>query len=333
MKIPNSNINNFINNLSPYKNPVLLYGPDESLSLYRSKLIIKSFFNKGVVGETRIFDCKEKKLLELESVISVGSLFSEKEVVKIINPGESLSGYFDILNSVFENKNILVVIIAGELAPRSKIRTYFEKEKNYGTIACYKTDSSSLRNIIMNFAKQNNLKLESSSISYLVEVLGDNFQIILNELEKLLFLNKKKITYDMVRGVISSYNSEAYENIVFNCFQNKKNIFIREFNLNVNSTIDAGFLLYKTKNFLLILNKAIKSYGESNIKEAVEKNMPKYLFRKKEIFSYLVQNKNKTNIAKSLKIISEIELKIRKNQNTYKIFLLRGMLNLSQAMK
>ena len=312
MKILSSNINKFINNLNPYKNPILLYGPDESLALYRSKLIIKSFFNKNTNRDTKIFDCKEKKLVELESAISVGSLFSDKEVLKIVNPGESLSGYFDILNSVYANKNILVVVIAGELAPRSKIRTYFEKEKNCGTIACYKTDSSSLRKIIMDFAIQNNLKLESSSISYLIEVLGDNFQIILNELDKLLFLNEKKITYDMVRGIISSYNSEAYENIVFNCFENKKKPFIREFNLNINNLIDAGFLLYKTKSFLLMLNKAIKSYNENNINEAVEKNMPKYLFRKKEVFSYLVQNKNKNNIAKSLKIISEIELKIRK---------------------
>jgi len=333
MKILNSNINKFINDLSPYKNPILLYGPDEGLTLYRSKLIIKSFFNKNTAGETRVFDCKEKKLTELENVISSGSLFSKKEVLKITNPGESLSGYFDLFNSVYENNNVLIVIIAGELAPRSKIRTHFEREKNCGTIACYKTDPYALKKIIIDFAIQNNLKLENSSISYLVETLGDNFQIILNELDKLLFLNEKKITYDMVRGAVSSNNSEIFENMVFNCFENKKNLFIREFNLNVNDHVDAGYLLYKTKNLLLILNKAIKSYNENNISEAVKKNMPKYLFRKKTIFAYLVQNKNKNNIAKSLGIISEIELKMRKNQNINKIFLLRGMLNLAQTMK
>ena len=174
---------------------------------------------------------------------------------------------------------------------------------------------------------------QNSSISYLVETLGDNFQIILNELEKLLFLNEKKITYDMIRGVITSNNSEIFENMIFNCFENKKNLFIREFNLNINDPADAGYLLYKTKNLLLILNKAIKSYNENNINQAVETNMPKYLFRKKAIFAYLVQNKNKNNIAKSLGIISEIELKMRKNQNINKIFLLRGMLNLAQTMK
>ena len=38
-------------------------------------------------------------------------------------------------------------------------------------------------------------------------------------------------------------------------------------------------------------------------------------------------------IAKSIEILSEIEEKMRKNQNLYKAILLRGMLNGAQSMK
>ena len=74
-------------------------------------------------------------------------------------------------------------------------------------------------------------------------------------------------------------------------------------------------------------------YNKNNITEIVSKHMPKYLFKKKQIFTEIVSTKSYEKIAKSIEILSEIEEKMRKNQNLYKAILLRGMLNVAQSMK
>ena len=127
MKIPISNINNFINNLEPYKNPLLFYGPDEGLVSYRSKRVINSYFANEKNKEINIFDCKEKNLSSLKDSVSSSSLFSKKEVIKIINSGEKLADYFNLLEELAESGEVLVVVHAGELSPRSKLRKHFEK--------------------------------------------------------------------------------------------------------------------------------------------------------------------------------------------------------------
>ncbi len=61
--------------------------------------------------------------------------------------------------------------------------------------------------------------------------------------------------------------------------------------------------------------------------------MPKYLFKKRQVFEKIVKKKTLNNIMKCMEIVSEIELKIRQNQNMYKIFLIRGMFNIAQNMR
>ena len=333
MKINYSNVDGLVENLNPYKNPILFYGPDEGLVSYRSKKIIKRYLLKEKTDELRVFDFKEKKGDELEECFSSTSLFSEKKVVKITNVTDSISKYFDLFDSFAGSSDVFIILLGGELGPRSKLRKYFEDQKSFAAVACYKIDSIALRKIINGFISENKIELEETSISYLVENLGDNYQIIVNELQKLLLLNKKKIPHQSVEKLISSYSSEVLENIVFNCLEGKRASLIHEFNLNINDTITANFLLYNIKNILLIINNAVKDFVDGNLEGAVNKNMPKYLFRKKSSFAKLVKNTNEEKIASSLEVIMQIELKVRSEQNMYKAYMLRGLLNLSKTMK
>ena len=333
MKITYSNVDGLVDNLNPYKNPVLFYGPDEGLVSYRSKKIIKNYFLKEKTDELKVLDFKEKKEGELEESFSSTSLFSEKKVIKITNVTESISKYFDLFDSFAGSNNVFIILLGGELGPRSKLRKYFEDQNSFAAVPCYKIDSIGLRKIIKSFISENKIELEEASVSYLVENLGDNYQIIINELQKLLLLNTKKIPHQSVERLISSYSSEVLENIVFNCLEGKRADLINEFNLNVNDTITANFLLYNIKNLLLIINKAIKDFIDGNLEGAVNRNMPKYLFRKKSSFAQLVKNTNEEKIASSLEVIMKIELKLRSEQNMYKAYMLRGLLNLSKKMK
>ena len=333
MKIKNTEINNFIDTLTPYKNPILLYGPDEGLVLYRSKEICKTFFNKNKVQHSiKIFDTKENSLSSLEEAINTNSLFSNKEIIRVINSNEKLSDIFHLFEKLVDVDDVLVILNAGELGTRSKLRKFFEENKNNAIVPCYKTDSLLLRKSIIQFANNNNLEIQEEALSYLMAVLGDNYQIITNELQKLLLLNSNIISYELVRGLISQNGSSAYDDITFNCLLGKKDLLSFGVDQNINDLSSASYLLFNMKQMLLILGKTINQYNSDNLGEIVSANMPKYLFRKKDVFANIIKKNNQYNILKSIKIVSEIELKMRQNQNMYKIFLLRGMLNIAQSM-
>ena len=122
MKIKNTETNGFINTLIPYKNPILLYGPDEGLILYRSKEICKTFFNKNKTQESiRMLDIKEKNLSSLEEAMSTNSLFSKKEIIKVINSNEKLSDIFYLFEKLANVDDLLVILNAGDLGTKSKL--------------------------------------------------------------------------------------------------------------------------------------------------------------------------------------------------------------------
>ena len=147
-----------------------------------------------------------------------------------------------------------------------------------------------------------------------------------------MLLDSNIISYELVRGLISQNGSSAYDDITFNCLLGKKDLLSFGVDQNINDLSSASYLLFNMKQMLLILGKTINQYNSDNLGEIVSANMPKYLFRKKDVFTNIIKKNNQYNILKSIKIVSEIELKMRQNQNMYKIFLLRGMLNIAQSM-
>ena len=87
------------------------------------------------------------------------------------------------------------------------------------------------------------------------------------------------------------------------------------------------------KRYLFVFADALGEYNKTNLKDVIVKYMPRYLFKKRQIFTEIIINKSYEKIVKSIEILSEIEEKMRKNQNLYKAILLRGMLNIAQNMK
>ena len=167
-----------------------------------------------------------------------------------------------------------------------------------------------------------------------MEVLGNNYQIIVNELDKILLLDKKIIDYDDIKFLISSYGHfSEYENLIFNCLSGNINSFGDSLDDKVHSISEANSLIAYTKNFLFLFNNAISLYNGKNLDTVINTYMPKYLFKKRQVFENIVKNKTTDNIGKSLELIQEIEFKIRKNQSLYKIILFRGMINLAKKMR
>jgi DNA polymerase-3 subunit delta len=81
--------------------------------------------------------------------------------------------------------NALVVVEAGDLGPRSKLRKLFETASNGAAIACYADDSRAIETVIRETLGGRNLTISRDALQYLCDNLGGDRMVSRSELEKL----------------------------------------------------------------------------------------------------------------------------------------------------
>ena len=177
---------NFINN-----NLILIYGKNEG---NKSETIIALIQRNK---EKEIISYHEKQILEnqdnfFNNVFS-SSLFNNDKLIIINYVSDKI---LRIVNELLERnlKNILIVLSAGVLEKKSKLRSLFEKNKELICIPFYPDNSQILSKISSNFFKKEKISISQSDINLIVSMCNGDRLFLKNELEKieLYTQNKKK---------------------------------------------------------------------------------------------------------------------------------------------
>lgn len=113
------------------------------------------------------------------------SLTGETRVVRVDGVGDGATTAVELLFSRAESST-LVVLEAGELAPRSKLRKMFEDATDAAAIACYADDAATLEAVINGTIEGAGLTISPDAVAFLCERLGSDRKITRSELEKLV---------------------------------------------------------------------------------------------------------------------------------------------------
>ena len=89
-------------------------------------------------------------------------------------------------------EDISIVINADILEKKSKLRSKFEKDKNYICIAVYPDDQQTLVKLSFNFIKENKISISASSINLIVSKCAGNREALLDELNKIKYYSSNK---------------------------------------------------------------------------------------------------------------------------------------------
>ena len=141
---------------------ILFYGVNEGLKKEEiSKLIIKE-------KKENISRYEEKEIIEnsenfLDSIFSK-SLFEDKKII-IIN--QSSDKILNLISEIIEKdiSDILIILNANNLEKKSKLRTFFEKNKKTICTAFYADTTSALLVYAQNFLLENNIKLSQENLN------------------------------------------------------------------------------------------------------------------------------------------------------------------------
>ncbi len=292
---------------------ILLYGQNEGLK--------NDVLNNLVKNKKNIFKFEEKEIIDnsnyfLEEVNS-NSLFENEKIILIKRATDKI---IKIIKEIIELNldNVNIIINAENLEKRSKLRSFFEKDKKCICIAFYPDNEQTLSVLANTFFKNKRISLSQSNINLIINKCNGDRQILTNELKKIEFFCKKgkKLTTENLIKIVNLAEDHNISQLVDCCLakNEKKTINI----LNENN-FDNEDCIMITRVFLNKSKKILKLSSlyekNKNIDLVISEAKPPIFWKDKEITKQQIYNWKPKNIKNLIYKINDIEFSIKKNLN------------------
>ena len=290
----------------------LLYGKNEGLKSECINEILKK-------NDCKIFNYDEIQIKDkiepfYENVLS-GSLFESNKIILINRASDKI---FEIIQDLIERniKNIKIIINAGVLETRSKLRSLFEKNKNLVCIPTYPDNNNTLRELASDFFRKENIPISHQNINLIVNKCNEDRHNLKNEIEKIknFTKNKKKISTEEILKLINLTENFEFSQLIDNSLAKNKNKIINILNDNNYGAEDCIIIL---RTFLSkakkILKLSIKLEQNCDINKTINEAKPPIFWKDKEIVKVQLQKWKPQRIKKLINKINDIELKIKKD--------------------
>ena len=303
-----------VNKINPeIHNLLLFYGKNEGLKNHITKNIVKNTNN--------IHNYDEKEVLDNENVfidnLLTKSLFDEKKLIIIKRSTDKILKIIESLKSE-KLEDITIIINADNLEKKSKLRSFFEKNKETICIAFYPDNDQTLSKLAYDFLKNKKISISQSSINLIINKCNGDREALYNELNKidLYTQNGKKITTEDIMKITNLIENHSVSELVDNCLakNNKKIINIlneNNFN-NEDCMLIARSLLNKSKRILHLVKEF---QNNKNIELTISSAKPPIFWKDKEITKQQIKYWRPENIKDLIYKLIDIELLIKKNVN------------------
>lgn len=193
MKIAGAGIAAFLRKPDPNARAVLVYGPDIGMVRERAEMLCRTVVDD--LGDPfRVAELTGAILADdparLADEAAALALTGRRRVVRVRDATDAAAEKFArwLAEPVGD---ALVVVEAGDLGPRSSLRTAFESSAAAAALPCYVDEGASLERFIVETLKRDGLTGTQDALRYLCDNLGNDRQLCRRELEKLaLYVGK-----------------------------------------------------------------------------------------------------------------------------------------------
>jgi len=294
--------------LNPY---ILLHGKNDGLK--------KKFFNDLLLDKNSFYNYDEKEILENTNEFIQGlnskSFFETKKII-IIKRGTDkiISILSEIISKSYQDT--IIIVISENLEKKSKLRIFFEKEKNCICVAFYPDNNQTLMGVAYDFLKKKNIIISSSDLNLIIERINGDREALLTELEKIEFYtkNSKKITSEKIAKLTNLIENYDISELVDNCLANNKKktekiLIENKFN-NEDCIIIIRTFLNKLKKILNISQEFEKN---KNLDLAISSAKPPIFWKHKDITKKQILNLSEKKIFEIIYELNKIELNVKKN--------------------
>ena len=255
-------------NTAKDKDIFLIYGENEGLK----KNLKDSILKEKKTEKTNISNFLEEEILKkpeilFDSILSK-SLFAERKIFILEKCSEK---FLPTLNEILQHadNSFTLILIAGILDKKSKVRNICEKDKDVACIPCYKDNELTLETIIKKELNAENIKYSNETVSYLIGKASGDRNYLISELDKIKLYCKdqKNISYEQIKKLLYTPEEESAELIINACLNNKINSiknYLTNQNMDINYILILRILARKVDK-LISLSKLKKELSVDEI--------------------------------------------------------------------
>ncbi len=277
-------------------------------------LYIKNLFQEDVLKNEDGF---------LKEVFNI-SLFDDKKIYFINHTNDKILEVARELESKIKEQKIY--FFSDNLDRKSKLRSFFEKSKKAGSVACYNDNEISIKKIIMD--RLRGFKgLNTININIILNNSGLNRVKLNNELSKITsFFEDKVINEEKLKALLNDKVNEDFNLLKDEALNGNK--------LQTNKLLSET-LLETEKNvlYLSLINQRLNKLSEieinardSNIEHALNMLKPPVFWKEKAAFLSQAQRWNTKKINQILKKTYDLEIKVKSNSLISKNILIKKLL-------
>ena len=292
---------------------ILFYGKNEGL---KNEALVNLIKDKN-----KISNYEEKEILDnesdfIENVFSK-SLFEQQKFIIIKRATDKISKIIETLQQK-NLEDITIILNSDNLEKKSKLRSFFEKDKKLICIPFYPDNDQILSKIAYNFLKDKKISISPSNINLIVNKCSGDRETLINELQKIEYFGKngKKINSENISKLINLNENHSIFELIDNCLAKNKKKIISILNENNFSNEDCIMItrsfIIKAKK-LLVLSETFET--NKNIDLTISAAKPPIFWKEKEITKQQIYKWKPKNIKQLIYALSETELQIKKNIN------------------
>ncbi len=305
-----------LNKIDLNKNTLfLLYGQNEGL---KNEIIKKCFIDKF---KGKIYRFDEKEIIDNNSDFFDGilsrSFFEEKKLFIVSRVTDKLN---NIIEEILEKeiKDVVIVLNASILDKKSKLRKFFEKNKDIVCIPVYEDNAQTLSTIARDFFRINKISISQETINLLIDRSRADRGNLINELNKIESYIKthKNISSEEIIKLTDLAENYNVSELLDNCLSKNSKKTINILNENNFSFEDCILIIRSFSNKLKRLQKIQKEYKKNkNLDTVIASFKPPIFWKDKEIVKKQVNKNDLEKIENMIFKTNDIELLIKKNSD------------------
>ena len=302
--------------INKYKKKVnffLFYGENEG----QKEDIIKSNFNSFTKENT--FKYYEKDIIQNKQPffdqIYSKSFFENEKLILIYDVTDKI---LELIEETIDSNisEIKIILLAKKLDKKSKIRNFFEKNKEILVVPFYEDTIQTLITIGKKILNDNKINLSQENLNLIIErSQGDRINLK-NELEKIITLskNKKKLETDDILKLTNLSENYSASELADNCLNKNRKKTLNILNENIPSSEDNILIL---KTFLYKLKRLrklrINLDENNNLEKTINSFRPPIFWKDKDLIKQQIKKWKVDDIDKFIVEVNDTERLIKKN--------------------
>lgn len=319
MKLATAQIAAFLQKPDPAVRVVLVYGPDAGLARERADGLAKKIVS-DLNDPFRIAALPGSAIAEdsarLGDEMAAVSLGGGRRLVRIQHAAENVAPALAALLSSMPGGDSFLLIEAGDLEKRSKLRALCENDPALAcAVPCYVEEGAARQRIISDILQASGLKAERDALMLLADILPPDRLAMRSELDKLaLYMGEKKsVTLEDALAVVQDAGAAELDDLVHavGAGEAKRAALLLD-RLLGEQTSPVALLRAAQRHFLRLQWARGQMEKGASAQEAVKRLQPPVFWKYADKMSNEVRNWPEAKLAEALRRLYEAEAAVKR---------------------